>query len=115
MSMFLRSVAMLACLALSACGPSGQAIDEVKAFFNQVLNDPQSAQYRNLQYFVKTEKLPERVCGQINYKNQMGGYVGFEPFVARKSPEWRVIMGGPSDPTENKLAVLDACMPEEGA
>lgn len=49
------------------------------------LNDPASARYRGV--FVHTtigdDSLPlHRVCGEVNAKNSMGGYTGWQPFVA---------------------------------
>lgn len=42
-----------------------------------VLLDPQSAQFRN-------EKIAgELYCGEVNSKNRMGGYVGFNRFIVR--------------------------------
>ena len=40
------------------------------------LNDPESAQIRD----VKISKVTGWICGQINSKNKMGGYVGFKAF-----------------------------------
>jgi len=40
------------------------------------LNDPESAQIRD----VKISKVTGWICGQINSKNEMGGYVGFKVF-----------------------------------
>ena len=39
------------------------------------LKDPDSAQFRNLQY------TPPFVCGEVNAKNSFGGYNGFERFI----------------------------------
>jgi hypothetical protein len=42
------------------------------------LHDPDSAKFRNVKYFRKTDG----GCGEVNAKNMMGGYVGFTGFVA---------------------------------
>jgi len=45
-----------------------------------LLKDPGSAQFRNVR---KTK--PGFVCGEVNAKNGMGGYVGFKQF------EWTIL------------------------
>lgn len=45
------------------------------------LKDPQSVQLRNEKWLPKSETL----CGEINAKNSMGGYVGFKKFFATHS------------------------------
>lgn len=42
------------------------------------LNDPNSAQFRNL----RIGKSGDLICGEVNAKNRMGGYVGFVTFMA---------------------------------
>jgi hypothetical protein len=87
--------------ALTAKGSAGagnqgernaRAEQAVRSYFEQTLIDPASAQYRNLQVFLdvpgsklrkggsKTTPLVDVVCGEVNSKNRMGGYVGFRPF-----------------------------------
>lgn len=41
------------------------------------LADPESARFQNLRFFSHSKA----VCGQVNAKNRMGGYVGFTSFV----------------------------------
>ena len=61
-------------LALSGCdvGPQGDAKKAVAA----TLTDPSSVQFQNV-----TSYSNNVICGEFNAKNQMGGYVGFKPFV----------------------------------
>lgn len=61
-------------LALAGCdiGPEGDAKKAVAAS----LSDPSSVQFQNV-----TSYSNNVVCGEFNAKNQMGGYVGFKPFV----------------------------------
>lgn len=44
------------------------------------LSDPDSAQFRDLKLY--TTGLPHQsaLCGEVNAKNRLGGYVGFRPF-----------------------------------
>lgn len=81
-------------LLIVACGPaltSKQAFvpDEfhmnraqAKAAYN--LRDPNAAQFRNIRGVsakAETGVTANYICGEINGKNAMGGYVGFTPFV----------------------------------
>lgn len=74
---------------LSGCGPSekellaakqAQEQAKINAFQDRVVkhtNDPVAAQFRDVKLIKDTKGL----CGEVNVKNQMGGYVGFKPFV----------------------------------
>ena len=69
-----------------------RAEQAMRTYFEQTLIDPSSVQFRNLQVFLdvpgsklrtkgsKTTPLVDVVCGEMNSKNRMGGYVGFKPF-----------------------------------
>ena len=52
------------------------------------LNDPESAQIRD----IKISKVTGWICGQINSKNKMGGYVGFKAFMVRPPNEMSVVI-----------------------
>lgn len=51
-------------------------IETLKGKVKEALKDPESAQFRNLQYLADSNSL----CGEVNAKNSMGGYVGFKSF-----------------------------------
>ncbi|MDF3810697.1 MULTISPECIES: hypothetical protein [Rhodopseudomonas] len=56
--------------------------DEQESLFNglsEKLDDPPSAQVRKL---VRSKTKDLIVCGEVNAKNELGGYVGFAPFFA---------------------------------
>lgn len=59
--------------------------------------DPDSVQYRNIEYdtsFGKYVKNP-MVCGQVNAKNRLGGYSGWEKFVAidpNQDNSWQIYL-----------------------
>lgn len=62
---------------------------EMRAYFESILVDPGSVQFRNMQVYlnVPASKLRtsgtgevEVVCGEYNSKNRMGGYIGFKYF-----------------------------------
>lgn len=78
-----------ATLALVACGSHNEAKEAVK----RLLNDPESAQFSDMQ----DGKGKGDVCGMVNAKNRMGGYVGKTPFLFEKRTEMAVIVKPPED------------------
>jgi hypothetical protein len=70
----MKAICTLACatLLIGACsGPSHEAEDAVR----QLLYDPESARFTEVQVAGAGN-----VCGYVNAKNKMGGYVGKTPF-----------------------------------
>ena len=57
---------------------------EGKDSIKKRLKDPKSAQFRDL-YF--SDKMAPVTCGEVNAKNSLGGYTGYERFVTANSPE----------------------------
>ena len=57
-------------------GCSGGQVAAAKASVERQLIDPTSAQYRDMTSFTE-----DVVCGSVNSKNRMGGYVGFRLFI----------------------------------
>lgn len=62
--------------ALSACSKDIQSIEAAKNSIELKLSDPSSVQYREVAAYSEGV-----VCGEVNAKNKMGGYVGFQAFV----------------------------------
>lgn len=58
-----------------------EKIAEMHAPLLASLKDPESAQFRNEHYGSDGEYL----CGEVNSKNGMGGYVGFRRFISTSS------------------------------
>lgn len=91
-------VGAMACASLAACGPSPEEkriadfVVLAKAELESNLFDPESAQYRNLR--AGRVKDSDVVCGDLNARNRMGGYVGFKPFVAMTKPNSETIVSG---------------------
>lgn len=52
-------------------------IDKARSQVVGVLKDPGSAQFRGEQWYPESRTL----CGELNAKNSMGGYVGYKKFV----------------------------------
>ena len=70
-----RLLILLSSIALlGGCG-NGK-VEAAKKEVESRLSDPSSAQYRNI-----TTSSQGVVCGEVNAKNKMGGYTGFEMFV----------------------------------
>jgi hypothetical protein len=57
-------------------GCSNANVEAAKKKIESQLADPLSAQYRNI-----TTSSQGVVCGEVNAKNKMGGYTGFQQFV----------------------------------
>ena len=64
--------------------PDYLEIKKAQAVVEKNLNDPDSAIFRNA--VVARESIPDKgieyvyVCGEVNAKNRMGGYVGYKHF-----------------------------------
>ena len=65
--------------------PEQKAIERTKEIVKNGLSDPESAQFKSMG--IKTKEGTNTiiaVCGEVNAKNKMGGYVGFTKFVMVK-------------------------------
>lgn len=51
--------------------------DQLTQTIKNAMYDPESARFRN----VRLNLVGDALCGEINAKNKMGGYVGFKRFV----------------------------------
>ncbi|WP_068370921.1 hypothetical protein [Kerstersia gyiorum] len=51
------------------------------------LNDPDSAKFRNEKFVGPWTFAHGNLCGEVNAKNMMGGYVGYEGFTVMGFPE----------------------------
>lgn len=77
---------------LAACGrstegssspqemPERELIEQAKQQIVSRLNDPSSAQFRNVEW--QTPDALVVLCGEFNAKNALGGYGNFQPFYA---------------------------------
>lgn len=57
-------------------------VEPLKARVVAKLNDPESAQFRNLKLYSDWRLSGSILCGEFNARNRMGGYVGFTHFEA---------------------------------
>ena len=89
--------AAIVCFSMAGCGPSEKQLKEkaerkaketenaqIEALKSKVLErltDPASAQFRKLKLLQDNRGL----CGEINAKNKLGGYVGFSAFAVDPS------------------------------
>lgn len=76
-------IAVLAAVALF--GYRAHLIDELRKPVLAQLNDPDSAQFRNERAIGDWTLDGTVLCGEVNTKNRMGGYVGYTPYEAGKS------------------------------
>jgi hypothetical protein len=67
-------------------------IRPVEDSVRQEMIDPDSTQFRNLRVLPGRGEDQRIVCGEVNSKNRLGGYVGFKHFV--------VVVGKGSNPDE---------------
>lgn len=58
-----------------------QWAEQGKEWVKLKLKDPESAQFRGVHARSGPENLPV-TCGEVNSKNSLGGYVGFQRFVS---------------------------------
>ena len=102
------SLPILLTLFLCACGPSKleKLEGELKAAVLNELTDPGSAQFKNLRLIEKGPEGKPVLCGEVNAKNKMGGYVGFTRFAAQQGD------GGVCEPVMRN-ASLDAALCDE--
>ncbi len=62
------------------CGPQTDPNETMaKQAVTDLLTDPASVQFRKIQVHPKKGP-PRTVCGEVNSKNRLGGYVGFKRF-----------------------------------
>lgn len=67
---------LLTFIILPASFGAENIIKLAKASVENILTDPFSAKFKNVESFADGV-----VCGQVNAKNKMGGYVGFKDFI----------------------------------
>ncbi len=65
---------LLFLLLLTGCD---QRLNQAHEAVKQQLNDPDSAEFRD-----ERKMSDGTICGEVNAKNRMGGYVGFTPYAA---------------------------------
>lgn len=104
--------------AATAKKPAADEFGDVKAALVRKLKDPESARFTDL-FKVSTPNEGEVVCGMVNSKNSMGGYVGARGFIFQRRPNLATIMlSGASDPDyrgENAAAYCVHCTPDARA
>lgn len=81
------AVLLVAAWALTGCGQAERAAEAKVA---ELLRDPSSAQFRNVEI-----RKSGAACGEVNGKNGFGGYVGFRQFVVAPDGD---VMIDPGDP-----------------
>jgi hypothetical protein len=80
-------------LTLSSCEQLPGAVNDAKRNVREHLVDPSSAQFESVRENPKTGA----VCGFVNAKNRMGGYVGATPFVYEASSGATLVREQPTE------------------
>ena len=71
----------------------GSAIANAKATVTSMLTDPSSAQFQGVRV-IQRDGDRILVCGQVNARNQFGGYVGFRDFVFDDYTKYAMLLTG---------------------
>lgn len=94
----MRLLALAGFVLVGSCSflPGSEANMEKRAqdVLANVLNDPASAQFRELKYATAHEKgKPDEkvICGQVNAKNRFGAYIGFHRFIASTTDNFAAV------------------------
>lgn len=67
----------LACLVIGIAGCGDAELQRVEGAVRATLTDPGSAQFRSIKRCASDRSI---WMGEVNSKNQLGGYPGFQPF-----------------------------------
>jgi hypothetical protein len=82
MKKFVVVAAVLAGVMAATYSYRAYLIHELRKPVLAKLSDPDSAQFKDEHYFGNWTTKDAILCGRINAKNMMGGYVGYRPFAA---------------------------------
>lgn len=83
-------------------------VENAKDKATRNLKDPLSAQFRDLEVREKVGNEGKKylyLCGELNAKNQMGGYVGFKKFYSSEI-DVRIIDINKDDPTFEMISLV---------
>jgi hypothetical protein len=73
-------------------GTSAHMEDRARSVLSETLFDGDTARFKDLRIVeVKGEKPEKIICGQVNAKNRMGGYIGFRNFIVSTVTDFGVI------------------------
>ena len=78
----LSSAVVSGVLLLSLFSYRAYLINELRSEVLKQLKDPGSAQFQNEHFWSSWSPTGGVLCGEVNAKNVMGGYVGYRVFVA---------------------------------
>jgi len=83
LSLFAGCVAAEKITASKPANLTTSQVNQIKQVVTYDFFDPSSAQFRNIRaadVTLASGKVARRVCGEVNGKNRVGGYVGFSLF-----------------------------------
>lgn len=90
-----------------------EVIELGKQALKEILKDPESAQFRNVQ--LKSYAGGAVICGEVNAKNSYGGYIGAEDFMAGTTFAvlWRTGGRYPEIDWRANSGIREACLQSE--
>ena len=94
--------------ALAACNVIGdnQKVSAAKEAIKGELSDPGSAQFRSVRVgAATTARETGFVCGEVNAKNRMGGYVGYRRFMYAQATNMKQVEYPDTEPASAELAM----------
>lgn len=71
-------------------------MDKGKSAIKLKLKDPSSAKFRNIYFQDSFQNIP-MTCGEVNSKNSLGAYTGFQKFLSSGTPELSALENEVSD------------------
>lgn len=71
-------------------------VENGKSAVRTILKDPESAQFRNVYFSRGLDDIPV-ACGEVNSKNSLGGYTGYQRFVSAGTTELTYLEGQVAD------------------
>lgn len=97
---------VLVVLAVAVLGYRAYLIHEMRKPILAMMGDPDSAKFRSERYFGDWTGRNGILCGEVNAKNRMGGYVGYQWF---KSTSERGQVEPDYEKVQNDTAGRDRC------
>ncbi len=76
----MRTIILVISMVYMASPAAADQVETAKAAVLGKLKDPESARFRNIRSVGDQGAVGEIVCGEVNARNAMGGYVGFRKF-----------------------------------
>ncbi len=86
---------------LALAKAEAEKIDKVKKLVLDQLKDPESAQFKEV-FIHKQIGKSDSICGKVNAKNALGGYVGYRRFMMKETGESPMLEQGETNEVFNR-------------